>query len=255
VPAEFRDRFARQLDVVIRHTAPIHPSRLDSLKRGEQYCLVTFDDGFENFCKVALPELASRRIPALLFAIAGALGKSFGPPKTPERVMTPGQLCDLPESLVVIGSHTLTHPYLPDSREGDARNEIAQSRVVLEKLLNKTVLFFSFPFGGMTPSLVSLCRQAGYSRVFSTLPRPTSFEESDYCIGRVRVDPWDWPSEFRLKLAGAYSWLPVAISLKKLLFRNSLLAVFGHPEGTTRQSIIHNGLTDEGRARVASAEN
>ncbi len=36
-------------------------------------------------------------------------------------------------------------------------------------------------------------------------------------MGRVRVDPTDWPLEFHLKLMGAYRWLPMAIALKRRL--------------------------------------
>jgi peptidoglycan/xylan/chitin deacetylase (PgdA/CDA1 family) len=241
---EDRKRFAEQLDAIVQHAMPLHPARLDSLERGGQYCLVTFDDGFVNFLEMALPELASRNIPTLMFAITRALGKSFGPPSGPEKVMTPQQLRDLPESLVVIGSHTLTHPYLPELNEDHASYEIGESRLELEQLLSKPVRFFSFPFGGMSPRLVTLCQQAGYTQVFSTLPESTSFEKTDYCIGRIRVDPWDWRVEFRLKLAGAYNWLPAAIALKRT-FRDLLPDAFGLSgrsvkRGAIRQSVIHN---------------
>lgn len=243
VPAEFRERFARQLDTILRHTKPVHPEHTHSLENGELYSLVTFDDGFRNFLEIALPELIDRKVPSLMFVITEALGKSFGPPNAPESVMTAEQLRHLPESLVAIGSHTLTHPYLPDSSEKDARRELVQSRLTLETLLNKPVPYFSFPYGGMTPSLVCLCEEAGYSRIYSALPAFTSFGQTDYCIGRVRVDPWDWPAEFRLKLAGAYNWLPVAISLKRLLLGNPLVSSltrwrFPGATGKVRQSLI-----------------
>jgi peptidoglycan/xylan/chitin deacetylase (PgdA/CDA1 family) len=244
VPVEFRERFAIQLDTILRHTKPVHPEHTHSLENGELYSLVTFDDGFTNFLEIALPELVDRKVPALMFIITEALGKSFGPPNAPETVMTAEQLRHLPESLVVIGSHTLTHPYLPDSSEEDARRELVQSRLTLETLLNKPVPYFSFPYGGMTPSLVCLCEEAGYSRIYSTLPASTSFGQTDYCIGRVRVDPWDWPVEFRLKLAGAYNWLPVAISLKRLLLGNPLVSSLTGRRvqgatGRVRQSMIY----------------
>jgi peptidoglycan/xylan/chitin deacetylase (PgdA/CDA1 family) len=245
VPAEYRERFARQLDVILRHTKPVHPEHTNSLEDGGRYCLITFDDGFTNFMEIALPELASRKIPSLLFIITEALGKSFGPAKAPEEIMTAEQLRGLPESLVVIGSHTVTHPYLPELPEQDARRELVESRLKLERLLNKPVPFFSFPFGGMTPGLVSLCKEVGYKRIFSTIPAFTCYGQSDYCIGRVRVDPWDWPPEFRLKLAGAYNWLPAAISLKRSLFGNRLVSALRGEDnsggnGKIRRSFIHS---------------
>src|SRR5262245_11371602 len=120
VPAAFRDRFGEQLDAILQHSEPIHPAHMDSLRIGGQYCLVTFDDGFSNFIEIALPKLAARKIPSLMFIITEALGKSFGPSEAPEAVMTLEQLGNLPETLVMIGSHTLTHPYLPDLLEEDA---------------------------------------------------------------------------------------------------------------------------------------
>ena len=29
----------------------------------------------------------------------------------------------------------------------------------------------------------------------------------DFVVGRVQVDPWDWPIEVRLKALGAYRWM------------------------------------------------
>src|ERR1700739_1355912 len=84
VPAEYRNSFAKQLDMMLRHARPVHPEQTDSLENGGEYCLITFDDGFTNFIEIALPDLASRKIPSLLFIITEALGKSFGPAKAPE---------------------------------------------------------------------------------------------------------------------------------------------------------------------------
>lgn len=244
IPEEFRVRFALQLDAIQRCTSPIHPENVTLFDNGKQYSLVTFDDGFTNFLENALPELVSRKIPSLMFIITEALGKSFGPPSAPEKIMTVTQLRNLPDSLVVVGSHTLTHPYLPDVSEQDARRELSESRFHLEALLDRPVRFFSFPFGGMNSNLASFCKEAGYSRIFSTLPAFTSLDQSQYCVGRVRVDPWDWPAEFRLKLVGAYNWLPLAISLKKMLVANSVISYLLRRQksahtGTIRRAFIH----------------
>jgi len=45
-------------------------------------------------------------------------------------------------------------------------------------------------------------------------------------VGRVRVDPTDSPIEFRLKLLGAYRWLPLAFSWKRRLLVNPLMGLF-----------------------------
>jgi peptidoglycan/xylan/chitin deacetylase (PgdA/CDA1 family) len=215
VPRDTRERFARQLDMLVRHTQPISLDDKLTLKPGVRYAAVTFDDGFENFVDVALPELNKRRIPSTVFVIADAVGKAFGPEGHPEPVMSLEQIRELPADLVTIGSHTLTHPFLPSLSEQDSRCEITQSRAKIEQMLNSKVVLFSFPFGGFNERLAVLCREAGYRHAFTTLPE-FAFEGPDqFVVGRVRVDPDDWTLEFRLKLAGAYRWLPSVFRLKR----------------------------------------
>ena len=207
IPQNQRVQFADQLDVILRHAKPVRVSGRLDLAPGVRYAGVTFDDGFENFAEVALPELVKRKIPATVFVIADALGKSFGPQGRPEKVMSSDQIRALPQDLVSIGSHTSTHPFLPAIPEQDARIELAQSRAQLEAILDREVPLFSFPFGGFNERLVEQCREVGYQRVFTTLPHLVFGDSNAFVLGRVRVDPDDWPLEFRLKLAGC---LPLA---------------------------------------------
>jgi len=222
VPASQVQRFAKQLDQLLRHVKPITVNESITLQSGTHYGVVTFDDGFENFYQYALPEMAKRRIPSLMFVISDAIGKSFGPAGCSEKVMSLEQLRNLPEDSVTLGSHTMTHPFLPALNLEDAAREISLSRSKLQEILNRRITLFSFPFGGMNPQLVEICREAGYERVFSTLPY-FAFQTSDeFVTGRVRVDPTDWPLEFRLKLAGAYRWLPWAFELKRKMATHGL---------------------------------
>ena len=186
---------------------------------------ITFDDGFENFISVALPELQRRKIPSTVFIILDALGNEFGTPELLEKVMSADQLRCIPQDLVTLGSHTLTHPFLPSLRREEAVKELLQSRLQLENILNRSVTLFSFPFGGFTDDLIQLSRQAGYTRVFTTLPRLAFSDAGEFAVGRIRADTTDWPWEFRLKIAGAYRWLPWAFALKKTLLNNKLVAL------------------------------
>ena len=131
------------------------------------------------------------------------------------------QIRSLPENLITIGSHTMTHPFLPSINLDEAKREIALSLVTLEAQLHRRIVLFSFPYGGFNQKLVEICHEAGYRRVFSTLPYFAFKEPNEFVIGRVRVDPTDWPLEFRLKLAGAYRWLPWAFELKRTVLTNT----------------------------------
>jgi peptidoglycan/xylan/chitin deacetylase (PgdA/CDA1 family) len=221
VDAALRARFAKQMDQLLSYAKPIAANEATTLQPGTRHVAVTFDDGFKNFYECALPELVKRGIPATMFVITDVIGKTFGPAGYVQEVMSLEQIRALPESLVTIGSHTLTHPLLPSINLDQAKREIALSRTKLEEQLHRRIVVFSFPYGGFNQQLVEICHEAGYQRVFSTLPYFAFKEPREFVTGRVRVDPTDWPLEFRLKLAGAYRWLPWAFELKRKIFGNA----------------------------------
>jgi len=222
-----RERFGRQLDMLARLSTPIGADTRERLSSGVRYAAVTFDDALENLIDNALPELQKRHIPCTIFVIAGTLGEipwwtaKAARPENRHRTMTADQLRSLSAELVVLGAHTLTHPNLLAIPEADGRREIAESRTRLEKILGRDVRLFSFPFGAFDERLVDYCREAGYERVFTTLPHPALSEPHEFVSGRVCAEPTDWPLEYRLKLAGAYSWLPAAFRLKRRLLRRA----------------------------------
>jgi peptidoglycan/xylan/chitin deacetylase (PgdA/CDA1 family) len=224
VPREQRRNFARQMDTLLRYARPVSLEGNVILGAGVKAAAVTIDDGFENLLQNAIPELKERRIPATIFVISGAMGKMFGGgSEHPERVMSAEQLRTLPQDLITVGSHTVTHPFLPAINRETARREIHESRSQLSAVMQRDVRLFSFPFGGFTRQLLHLCREAGYRHVFTTLPYFALADLDEFVVGRVRVDPTDWRLEFFLKLAGAYHWLPWAFKLKRRLLRISRL--------------------------------
>jgi len=225
IPSDERRNFARQMDAVLRHSTPVGIQTEALPAAGARYVGITFDDGFENFISVALPELQRRNIPATVFIILDALGNEFGTPELLEKVMSAEQLRRLPQDIVTLGSHTLTHPFLPNLKREEAVTELMESRLQLENILNRSVTLFSFPFGGFTDELIQLSRQAGYTRVFTTLPSLAFIDAEQFAVGRIRADTTDWPLEFRLKIAGAYRWLPWAFTLKRRLLNNKLVAL------------------------------
>lgn len=228
VRPEHRARFAWQMDALLRLAKPVPASYRERLLDGERVVAVTFDDGFTSFRDVALPELRLRGIPSTLFVVAANVGRApswsgvVPDPTFTERLLTLEELRALPQPLVTIGSHTLTHPTLTHVAEAEARREMSESRLVLERELCRRVTLFSFPHGAHTRDMFLWSRDAGYERVFTILPIPAFSDPDEYVVGRVKVDPTDWPLEFRLKVMGAYCWLPFAYAMKRRLRTMSL---------------------------------
>lgn len=231
-----RPKFAHQMDLVIRHSIPIHSGARQLPGACGRYTAVTFDDGLQNIVDNALPELRKRKIPATLFIVTDVLGRNpsweyfGGDDPTLQRAMTEEQLKELPSDLVTIGSHTMTHPVLPKIDAEQLRRELAGSRSKLESMLSREVKQLSFPYGSFDERVVHACREAGYDRVFSALPVFSIAKTDEFLTGRMGVSTRDWAIEFRLKLAGAYRWLPYAFSMKRKLLgimgrRNTSLPV------------------------------
>jgi peptidoglycan/xylan/chitin deacetylase (PgdA/CDA1 family) len=224
VPARARERFARQMDTLVRLATPVPADSSRKLKPGKQYAAVTFDDGLFSVIENAIPALVSKKIPATLFIVAGRLGRDqnwaiFGAGyDKSDRLGTTEELRALPPDLITIGSHTISHPVLPCLAKDTAAEELSSSRRMLQTLLGRDIDLFSFPYGAFNNALIGMCRAAGYTRVFTTLPIRAHSDPNEFVTGRVSVDPTDWDLEFRLKLMGAYSWVPRVSALKRKLW-------------------------------------
>lgn len=219
--------FAHQMDIVESITIPISIERIPQLLPGRHYSSITFDDGVEDIISNALPEMKERSIPATIFVTSGCLGQLAGwwPVSAPEqqkRIAPAEKWQKLPTDLITIGSHTLTHPYLSSLSEKEARRELCESRVMLQELLGRNINTFSFPYGDFNADLINWCREAGYKRIFTSLPGNAFRNANEFISGRVEVEPTDWSLEFRLKLLGAYRWLPYAISWKRRILSASV---------------------------------
>lgn len=233
VPPYQRQLFARQMDDVCRLTTPILlDGRTQFTASATHYCCITFDDGFQSVIQNALPELSKRNIPAILFVTVNALGKraDWWPEaaryEAQEKMVTAEQLRSIPAERLSIGSHTLSHPRLTSLNDADATREIVSSRFVLEEALGRRVTLFSVPFGAFDDRIIRICRAAGYERVFTSRHTNMSGRDLPFLVGRVATQPSDWPIEFRLKLLGAYAWLPYASSLKQRFAIHRLISGF-----------------------------
>jgi peptidoglycan/xylan/chitin deacetylase (PgdA/CDA1 family) len=216
-------KFKRQMDYLLKAGQPVLADIAGPLINKQHYIAVTFDDGFQSILINALPAMYKRKIPATIFVTTGSLGKQpnwlcdSNHQDVDEVLVTPKQLKTLPDDIVTIGSHCVTHPNLTNIDENDAMRELIESKRTLEKILKKSVDLLSFPHGSYNKKIIELSHNAGYKRVFSNLPDLPIFKIQNYLFGRISVSLQDWHIEYRLKFLGAYQWLPYAVKLKKTL--------------------------------------
>ncbi len=224
VSNENRGRFSRHMEAVRRLTIPLSADHHEPLAPGKRYSVITIDDGFQSANQNGIPELLKRKIPVTVFISADLIGTKpkwatfDGDQLENEQIVSLEDMKKWPADLVTVGSHTLTHPWLPSSPEGEARSELSGSREKLKQLLDHDADLFSFPYGASNERLIQMCREAGYRRVFTNSPKLAFSDPGEFVTGRLKAEPTDWPIEFRLKLLGAYRWMPAVSAWKRKIF-------------------------------------
>ncbi len=141
--------------------------------------LLTFDDGYRDFYTDAYPILKKYHAKATQYVIAGFLNRS-------NHLLT-AQLQEIArDGLVEIGAHTVHHVYLKGRSLKDVSNEVFQSRVMLEKLSNKEVISFAYPFGAFDEQAIQVVKDAGFKSATSTIPGIDQKQEYRYFLYRLR---------------------------------------------------------------------
>ena len=103
-----------------------------------------------------------------------------------DRTMNEEELREISESdFVTVGAHTMTHPALALQKPDICRKEIVGSGKQLEKIINKKVDMFSYPFGNYDGRTANMVREAGYLRSRTITPG----------IITGKTDPMEIPAE------------------------------------------------------------
>jgi peptidoglycan/xylan/chitin deacetylase (PgdA/CDA1 family) len=171
----------------------LHLDELLELPRTQDKGFVlTFDDGFVSALEHAGPVLAGLGFKAINFLVADRLGMrnewDIGVDHTMEPLMNAGQVRDWLNLGHDIGAHTLTHPLLDQIPLEQAREEIFASKKKLEDTFGREVRHFAYPYGGFTPAVTDLVREAGFATACTTMQGLAGSETPPFMLPRLNVD-------------------------------------------------------------------
>jgi peptidoglycan/xylan/chitin deacetylase (PgdA/CDA1 family) len=160
---------------------------------------LTFDDGYVDFVRYALPVLQRHGFSATAFVIAGKLGGSnnwdpLGPRKP---LMTASQVRTAAAAGIEIGSHGLRHVSLNQTTDLALAREQKLSRKILQDITGSPVNGFCYPYGHLCSRVVEGAEAAGYDYACAT---GASGLTGRYAIPRVYVGESDGPARLRAKL-------------------------------------------------------
>ena len=119
--------------------------------------ILTFDDGYSSDYDFVLDRLISNNCHATFFIIADKLNK--------KGYLSLNQLKEMASLGMIIGSHSFSHPEMPNIHRNKQYHELVASKSLLEDAIGYPVKSFSFPYGKYDKRLIEMAVDAGYERI------------------------------------------------------------------------------------------
>lgn len=205
--------FARQIEFLRRNSEVIDLSELQHRIENGTSCrratAITFDDGYSDNCRFALPLLVRMNMPCTYFVCVDNIkyGVSFAHDLNEGFAFTPNtvdELRDWADAGVEIGLHARTHFDFSTLGEHDA-DEVIESEIIsaaseLADLIGRPIRYFAFPYGfrqHLHPKVIAALRKIGirgYCSAYGAYNRPG---QDPFHIRRIHGDAelsrfWNW---------------------------------------------------------------
>jgi peptidoglycan/xylan/chitin deacetylase (PgdA/CDA1 family) len=203
----------RQLeDLMRRGYEPVTFTRAVTDPPHGRVVAVTFDDAYRSVHQLGLPALERLGVPATVFAPTAFVGS-----ERPMRwagidhwdasvhraelgCMSWEQLRELATSGWEVGSHTRSHPRLPELGDEELTTELRESKEELEAGLGLPCTSLAYPYGACDERVVAAAQRTGYRAAASLTrlphapeplrwPRVGVYPENPHWLFRAKVSP------------------------------------------------------------------
>ena len=164
--------------------------------------IITFDDGYNCFFENALPILNEYNFKSVVFIITGYIGKKNRWEPFPNQQnsyhLSADEIRIISEKGHEIGSHTVSHCYLPQLNSVELEKELKSSKQSLELLLKGEVISICYPFGKYSKRVLRASEATGYK--FGVGAKNPSCNNINLCLCRRSVYSIDNNTSFQNKL-------------------------------------------------------
>lgn len=89
------------------------------------------------------------------------------------------------EGLIEIGSHSRSHPSLPDLDTLAQKHEIESSKLELEEIINGPVESFAYPYGDFNEITPGLVKNAGYQSACTVISSHVTHRNDNFLLPRI----------------------------------------------------------------------
>ncbi len=155
--------------------------------------VLTFDDGYEDNFQNLFPLLMKYEMKAVIFLIGNPEVTTnhwdvlHGEPEV--RLLNDNQIAQMRSYGIEFGSHTMNHNKLTDISFQQARNEIVQSKKIIERRIGTEIISFAYPYGALNEQIKCAVKEAGYAFGIATDSGTRNFWSDLYHIRRIPVFP------------------------------------------------------------------
>jgi peptidoglycan/xylan/chitin deacetylase (PgdA/CDA1 family) len=112
---------------------------------------------------------------------------------------------EMSKNQISFGAHTVNHPILTNISLDRAKQEIVESKRLLEKKLRRRVSSFAYPNGtapDFNDDIIRIVRETGFACAVTCIPAWCSQESDAFKLGRVFVKHEDDMTLFKSKMVG-----------------------------------------------------
>jgi peptidoglycan/xylan/chitin deacetylase (PgdA/CDA1 family) len=207
------DAFRDQLRMLVRrgYRGATFSSAISEPRDG-RVVAITFDDAYRSVVRLAFPIMTEYGLPGTVFAPTSYIGAErpmswagidrwHGTPHEAELIPCSWtELERLLEAGWEVGSHTRTHPRLPELTDGELLTELNESRRECEERLGTPCRSIAYPYGAVDGRVSHAVAAAGYSFA-AELPGSFRMPAVPLRWPRVGIYHRDSPWRFQLKTA------------------------------------------------------
>lgn len=182
-----------------------------SIQPQAEHVQITTDSSDARVYSDFFPVLREHGLTATIFLLPLEIGQADN--------LTWTQIREMEQAGFAIGSHTLTHPWLPDLTDEEIVCELCGSKALIERELRHPITALAYPYGAFNRRVQKLAEQCGYTRAYSTAPGRRVSDHDGLALKRVYVNETVVQSRVltRLAVSGFYvtirelalSWLPI----------------------------------------------